>query len=207
MTVSEESHAPSGGAENPSGIESKVENQSGKEDDFVKRETYQKTLAQEKNLRVRLKEAEDAVLKFKQDSEARAEKTLEEQNEYKKLYETHKAKSETLENQMNDYQSSLIDGHKIQAVLDSLPGKVKKREYYQFIDTSEIAFDPESKVIDEESVKTAVNRFVESYPDLIESREKRRLPNDSPQSSAPKTLNQMSLAEQLAAFGKLHSKA
>ena len=209
MSVNQETASNASSADqDPSGIDGEVETtvetaSTESHDDFVKRETFQKSVAQEKNLRQRLKDSETRLKELEAEKNAGVEKSLAEQNEYKKLYETYKAKSETLQGDMDNFNESLIDGHKLQAVLDKLPGKVKSRDYYRYIDLKSIAYDPETKSIDEESVTLAANKFLSERAELLDTKEKKRLPNDAPATKVPKSLGDLTLSEQLALAGNL----
>lgn len=158
----------------PSGTQ---ENQDRK--DFVKYETYKKTLNQEKNLRAKLEQASQELEEFKRKEQELEEKTLQEQGEYQKLLELERKKREEMEQKASQYEQSIMQAHKLNAFKEKLPGQIANPAYYDFVDLEKIVINPETGEIAEESVQSAVDEFLGSHQRLIVTKNS-GLPNQAP---------------------------
>lgn len=137
----------------------------------VEPEVYTRIMGELKTAQAKLKllEAEKAN---QEDSK------LKEQNEWKTLAEQkEKALLETTA-KLNDLESNIVDSFKINAFQRLLGGKIKNESYYQFVDTSAIAYNPETKRVDEESVKVVVADFIKNHSSLVEFKAG-RMPNEA----------------------------
>lgn len=139
------------------------------EKDTVKYATYKKLLNQRKKDAEELKELRE----FK---EALEEKEAKEKGNYEALLKSREEKIQTLESKLTSYEQDLTEGTKLQAFVDRLPGPVKRQEYLSFVNLDEIALDPETKKVDEHSLKNAVDDFVKNYGDLLDKKENNTLP-------------------------------
>lgn len=139
--------------------------------DVVAYETYVKTVDEVKSLKNKLKEIEERDNLTK-------EKTLKEQNEWKALAEAKEKQLLEEKEKTKQFESTLTESFKISAFTKHLNGKLRSDEYFDHVDLDKIVFNPETKRVDEESVKAVVADFVKKHPHLIEFR-KGKLPNES----------------------------
>ena len=168
----------SGQEEKNSQIPSGTQEQQDRKD-FVKYETYKKTLNQEKNLRAKLEQASQELEEFKRIEQEREEKTLQEQGEYQKLLEIERKKREEMEQKATQYEQSIMQAHKLNAFKEKLPGRIANPAYYDFVDLEKIVINPDTGEIAEESVQSAVDEFLSSHQRLIVTKSG-GLPNQAP---------------------------
>ncbi len=155
----------------------------------VKYDTYKRVLGTLKNREAEMNELKSKLEAYEQQERSLREKELESKGQYEQILNTYKSKINEYENKLTTYEKNLMEGQKLNAFLDALPGRVKKQEYLSFVPTDEIALDPTTGMVDEHSVKVAVSKFVEHYSDLI-----------TPANS--KTLPQLGRVGQIGAFKK-----
>ena len=184
-------------------IVSEPENQDDKkndaennEKDVVKYETYQRTIKQLKRIKEEKKELEDRLNQSEKDRQERAEKLreakereLEKNGEYKKLLELKEKELGEIKDRLEgvtkdkmEADKTITDTIKLHAFYDKIPGKIKKREYLNFVDLDNIVVNPESGEIDPASVDNVVNKFMESYSELVDTSHLGRLPGGTPAS-------------------------
>ena len=147
--------------------------------DSVKYDTYRKLLSETKTVKAKNSELEAKLKAFEDEKSAAEEKRLSEQGEYKKLLEIERKKSSELEEKDKAREKQLLDGYKLNAVLEKLPGKIASNDYLSFVDLDSIAIDPDSGTVDESSVSQTVNKFLEQHSRLLIT-DKGSLPNDAP---------------------------
>jgi len=156
-----------GSAENlqASGIEEKTQK------DKVAYETYQRTLAEAK----KAKAERDVLLAEKQ---AMSDNKLKEQNEWKKFAEQKEKEAAEEKAKRAELESTILDSLKLSAFQKLLGGKIKDDAYFQFVDTDRITYNPETKRVDEESVKSVVADFVKRHSGLVEFKSG-KMPNEA----------------------------
>lgn len=166
--------------------------QESKKEDFVKYESFEKLLGQHKNSKAEAERLQSELASLKAQEQERKERELAEKGEWKKLVELRDNEVKTLqqriaevENEKNHAHGTLIDAHKLQAVCDKLPGRVKNPKYLQWINLDEVAFNPDTREIDEASVQLAVNAFMEEHKDLVDTSHVGRLPADYARTATP----------------------
>lgn len=140
------------------------------EKDKVAYETYKRVLAEAKKFK-------DLAKQLADEKAQGDEQKLKEQSEYKKLADIYKAQLDEKNKLLQDQESSIVNGMKYQEFEKHLGGKLKNKEYATFIDFEKIAIDPETKRIDEESVKGVASSFLKSHPELVDLGSGARLPN------------------------------
>lgn len=128
--------------------------------DSVSYETYLKVLGEAKKTKERLKALED------QASQAQ-EKTLADQNEWKKLAETYKTKLSETTKTLKQQEESIVNGMKYQEFTKALGGTLKSDDYATFIPFEKISFNPDTKSVDGLSVKSAVEEFMAKHSGLV----------------------------------------
>jgi hypothetical protein len=136
----------------------------------VKYSTYKKAINQLKNQKGEIEELRN----FRRQIE---EKEMQKKGEYDKLLKVRDERINELEGKLGSIERDRLEGKKLNAFIDKLPGKIKKQEYLSFLDTDSINVDPESGQIDEMSLDNAVNSFVKNYNDLIQPTNSKSLPS------------------------------
>lgn len=174
------------------------ENQSN---DKVSYDTYRKVLNEAKKYR-------DAFKQVEEEKQRMGEQKLKEQNEWKTLAEQYKTKLDETSKVLSEQEASIVNGMKYQEFEKHLGGKLKDQEYATFVPFDKIAINPETKRIDEESVKGAVADFVKKHSHLVEFQSGSKLPNEAarPGSVGVKSLDEMSsgdIMNELRRIGKL----
>jgi hypothetical protein len=147
--------------------------------DVVKYNTYKHALADAKNHKARADELQAKLADFERKEQELVENRLKEQGEYKKLLEIERKKRKEEEDKRTHYEKSLLDAHKLSAVREKIPGKLKRNEYYSFIDTDKIILDHETGEIDQNSLEAVVNSFVQDHGALIERQGNVGLPQNA----------------------------
>jgi len=145
-------------------------------EDVVKYETYKKVLSQHKRSQqeaLELKQRLDVIEKRERERE---EALLTEQGEYKKLLELERKRSEEKSKEAERSAQMLLETHKLNAFREKLPGKLKHNSYYSFVPTDSIVIDPESGIIDDNSLSSVVSDFLKHHSALVESPSKKDLP-------------------------------
>lgn len=147
--------------------------------DTVKYSTYRHALADAKNHKKRAEELQARLADFERKEQELVENRLKEQGEYKKLLEIERQKRTEEEKKRAHYEKSLLDAHKLSAVREKIPGKLKRSEYYSFIDTDKIILDHETGEIDQNSLEAVVNSFIQDHGALIERQGSVGLPQNA----------------------------
>lgn len=194
--------------ENPSGNEDKKDlgeapktpEQGG---DKVAYETYQKVLAERKKdqakareLEAKLKELSEFKSSVEQERQKIKEQKLEEEGNWKALLEQRDNRLKEYEEKLNEYKSknqsyekNINDMIKLSAFDRALGGKLKKDEYYSFVDTDKIVINPETNQVDMDSLKNYANEFQNEHKELIDYK-RSKLPTDAPSGSAKLTYDE-----------------
>ena len=168
----------------------------------VSYETYQKVLNE-------AKKAKELVKTLAEEKARSDEKTLAEQQQWKTLADQYKTQLEQTKSVLSEQEKSIVNGLKYQEFEKHLGGKLKNRDYATFIDFEKIAINPESRTVDEESVKSVVSEFLKSHSPLVEFGSGVRLPNsagagfDSKMQPSYKEMTTAQLEEELRKLGKI----
>ena len=157
--------------------------------EVVDRETYLKTLSQEKNAKARLKEAEARIAEYEAQQKKVEEAKLKENGEYQKLLSQRDKEIEEERKQRQELEKSMLDSLKLGKVIDHIGGRVKRSEYLNFIDTDRIVYNPETREIDDETAKSVAEDFVKTHAELIDFKVG-KLPSDSPRGAESLTVEQ-----------------
>lgn len=140
--------------------------------DTVSYQTYLKTLSEVKKLK-------EQTRLYEEEKSRVHEQKLKEQNEWKALAEEKSKQAEQLAKNLKELNDQVVNGMKYQEFEKHLGGKLKSREYASFIDFEKIVINPETKAIDEESVKGVVSQFVKTHPALVDFGTG-KVPNEAP---------------------------
>lgn len=139
--------------------------------DTVAYDTYQKAITEKKQLAAKLKEFEDNRKK-------QEETELKQKEDYKKMLELRDMELNETKTKLVTVESRLAAGTKMSAFLENLNGKVEK-QYWGLIDLDSIVLDSETGLPDEMSVKKAVKDFQTTYPEIIKTGDRAKMPNDA----------------------------
>jgi hypothetical protein len=168
-----------------------------KSQDKVAYETYRSLLNEAKTAKEKVKVLEAA-------QKLQTESKMKEQNEWKALAEAKELEAKNLSDKLNGLESTITESIKLNAFQKHLGGKIKSDEYYQFVDTNSIAYNPETKRVDDESVKKVVAEFVKRHASLVEFKTG-KMPNEAASniSTKQKNYSEMSTDEIEAELRKL----
>lgn len=165
--------------------------------DKVAYESYQKAVKEMQLAKERAKAAEAQLQQLQ-------EGKLKEQNDWKALAEQkEKTLAETTQ-RLNELESTIVESVKLSAFQRHLGGKIKDEAYYSFVPVDSIVYNPETKKVDEESVKSAVSEFVKRHASLVEFKQG-KMPNEASSGSRVpgKSFEQMTTQELEAELRKL----
>lgn len=112
-----------------------------------------------------LKEREAELQRIKDEQALREKRQLEEQAEWKTLYEREKAEREKTSKELQEKSQFFVNTSKINAVVQKLGG-FKKDSYVKFVDTSRIDLR-EDGTFDADSINREVDRIKQEYPELL----------------------------------------
>ncbi len=174
-------------------------------DDRVAYSTYKQLLDQRKADQARATAIQAELDRLKSDAESAEAVRLTEQNRFKELYESEKAKREASEGQVKETNAKIAAQRKRDALKAELGG-VRKDEYLSFADLASIQLQDDGSV-DSDSVKQAANKFREAHPELITPKPGSKLPNDAAAGYTPpagKPLDKMT-PEELRALYVAHN--
>lgn len=158
-------------------------------EDKVKYDTFQRVLRQKKALEEKMSAYEKQLNEIKMREEAEKEESLRKQQKFEELSKELEAKLEKERKEKEEYQRNLLDTHKLQKVLEKLPGRPKRSEYLSFIDLDRVEIDASTGEVVEDSVSEVANDFLTNHGFLIETKG-RDLPNDAPKNTKKLTFEQ-----------------
>lgn len=192
-------------SEQDPGVGNTDPNAGGKTEQMVSYESYDKLMKQRKADQEENRKIREELDAIKADRERQAQEKAQKDGDWQKVIEAKnqenaslKEKVGNLESELGNLNKSFDDATKLQAVADKLPGKLKKKEYFNFIDTSKIVTDPETGALLENSVEEVANNFIENYGELLDIKKGTTPPADGPNSTQAITKEQwkkMSLAD------------
>lgn len=177
-----------------------------KSQDKVAYESFRKSVEAEKKARERANELEKRLKDIETRDQQANDNKLKEQNEWRALAESkEKAYLETSA-KLADLETTILDSVKLSAFQKHLGGRIKDDAYYQFVDTNSIAYNPDTKRVDEESVKSVVADFVKRHSSLVEFRSG-KMPNEAASNAtfSSKKVEDMSKDELANHIKELHS--
>jgi hypothetical protein len=145
---------------------------------------FRKLLGQRKKDKARLIEMEQKLHHYEAERREAEEKKLQEEGEFKTLLQRKEEELAAERERAKKAEDSLNYSYKLRAVLEKLPGKIRRNEYIDFMNVDAVKFDAESMDIDENSVQEVVNGFVTKYNDLIDYGDHGVMPGQAP--GAPK---------------------
>jgi len=172
----------SGGAPQGSGGITEIENPDNiAKPDVVKYETHEKLLREKKKRDEENSELKKRLEAFEKENKDKEEKELLEKENFKKLLEIREKEKKDLEEKYSGLQTSLQNGSKLRSFFDNVPGKIDE-QYWDLIDVSKIAINPETGAPDEASAKAYAEEFQKKYALVIRTGSSAKMPNDAPNS-------------------------
>jgi len=163
-------------------------NKDGSKKDYVTYESWNKLVDQRKYDRKKMAEMAKELDKYRTTEQERTQQDQIKRGEFEKALEQERKLRLQAEEERKGLTDSLYQQAKLYAFESELPGKLKHDHYRKHIDLNAIQIDPESGDIDQESVKSYVNNFMQSFGnDLVEVPTKKGLPSDAPGNGVPIT--------------------
>lgn len=178
-----------------------------KSQDKVAYESFRKSVEAEKKARERANELEKRLKEIEARDLQANDNKLKEQNEWKALAESKEKAYLEVSSKLNELETTILDSVKLSAFQKHLGGRIKDDAYYQFVDTNSIAYNPDTKRVDEESVKSVVADFVKRHSSLVEFRGG-KMPNEAASSAkfSSKKVEDMTKDELANHIKELHSQ-
>lgn len=169
-----------------------VSDDSQNQEDKVDYKTYHRVLKQHKESKEKADKLEAQIKElseFKEKMSKAEEAKLKEEGQWTQLLEQRESKISELSEKLNvineenqSYKQNLDDMVKINAFMNQLGGKLKRQEYYNFVDTSKIVINPETGTVDSDSLAKYANEFSNEFKELIAFNDA-KLPNGAPSSA------------------------
>lgn len=138
--------------------------------DTVSRKSFEKLLNQRKSDQSELRE----LRVYKQERE---EQEQLKRGEYEKILQSKDERIKSLQADIDAKNLERIEGKKLHAFLEKLPGKISDEDFMIHINTDAINIDPETGEIDSLSLEKEVDRFNKKYHRVIDYGNKKSLPS------------------------------
>jgi SMC interacting uncharacterized protein involved in chromosome segregation len=87
-------------------------------------------------------------------------------------------------NEVQSRDTAIVNFKKAAAFERAIGGKMKKEAYWNHVDFDKIAINPETGKIDDHSLKTAADGFIDEYKELVSFGSSANLPNGTPSGSS-----------------------
>lgn len=155
--------------------ENSVPPEQSQTNDKVSYDTYKRVLSEAKKLKEQVKLFEENQAKLQ-------EQALKEQNQWKALYEQREKELAETRKVLTEQEQSIVNGIKYQAFEKHLGGRLRDDEYVSHIPFERIVINPETKRVDEESVKNVVAEFTKKHSHLVDFGTG-KMPNGAPKST------------------------
>jgi len=136
--------------------------------DTVSYKTHEKLLNQHKKQQARLKELEEK-------EREREESEQLKRGEFEKVLSLKEEKIKNLQSVVEQRETERIEGKKLMAFMDKLPGAISDNDYLSHIDIDSIIID-ENGEIDSLSLEKEVDRFTKKHWRVIDYKNKKGLP-------------------------------
>lgn len=126
--------------------------------DTVSYETHRRLLDEKKKVAAKLSE-------FEAKEKAANDEKLRQQGEYQKLIEDREKQLAEANTKVSAYETQIDSARKLSA-FQKAAGDIDSK-WLNLVDINKIAFKPDTKEVDEFSVKTAVDNFKKQWPEAI----------------------------------------
>jgi hypothetical protein len=137
--------------------------------------SYKKVLDQRKADQEKAKTLAAKLAELESEKKARDEAEMQKRGEYEKLLKQREEELERERSIAKQNAEKVATTWKLNAVNSALQkegARIKKHDYFSFVDFNKIGFDSESMRVDDDSLKEVVNGFITNYPDLVERENK-----------------------------------
>lgn len=157
----------------------------------VSYETHRKLLGEKKSIQERYQQAASKASELEALIKSQETKALEEQNQYKQLYEQLKTENTGLKGAIEERDKTLEEALKIDAFTKALGNRKIPSKYMGFIGVDNIVIDPETSRVDELSAQKEVERILAEYPEIIRGAvDAKPVPAQAPQPAASSSKNE-----------------
>lgn len=178
--------------DNPSGVANPNDQDSSQVVDDnahekVSYHTHKKLLAQRKADQLKYQEAQKRIEEYERKEAEAAEQKLIETNQFKELADQRAQEIAELRAERESHRKAMQDGAKLNAFKELLPGQIKNKSYYAFVNLDAIEVDPDTGAVDAASVERQVNEFVTQHSGLYTPKQGATLPGEAPQGNTPAT--------------------
>lgn len=136
--------------------------------------TNERLLNQSKDWKSEAQKYKEAEAERLKQIESEKESKLREQGEYKQLLsqrekalQEKEAELEAEREKARKANETLLEARKLSAFENRLGGKLTNDKYLMFVNTKEIAVNPETNQIDQASVDATVQNFLSEHKDLV----------------------------------------
>jgi chromosome segregation ATPase len=170
-------------------IEDKIKVEKGKNPEAFKEESgdhmdalvkkKNELLNEKKKEQARNRQLEEELNSLKNMLRKQEEEKLEQNQEYKTLWENTQKEKEEIQNKYFGLQENLVKEKKIKEFNKVLGKSLSKDRYYDFVDVNSIIIEEDGSV-NKDSVKYVVNVFRENYPELTPKQEMPKIGTQSP---------------------------
>ena len=155
------------------------------------------------------KEMAMELARLKADLEAQQKAKLEEQNRFEELYRKAEQEKNNLLQERQQEKQLFVDAVKKSALKTELGGNIKD-QYLNLADFSSIEVREDGS-LDSETVREAANKFRQDHPALVPSSASGSINSIAPPvnpaiSNQPKSINEMTKEEKIAALLKMKQK-
>jgi hypothetical protein len=152
-----------------------------KDPDSISYAKYRELLGEKKDVSAKYAETKAQLDKFIAEQEESNRKALEEQNQFKQLYESERKKASKAVELLEAKEREAQEEKKFVAFQEKVGG-LTKAEYRRFFDADKIPLGADGS-IDEKSLETYANEFKMKFPELLKPSQKA-----PPPGTAPKTV-------------------
>ena len=152
------------------------------EGDWVKHETYSRTLGEAKKAKDELRDAQSKLAEYEKRDKKKEEDELKKKGELQKIIDNKEEEIAKLNDKISGYEMTFNNGKKLSAFFDALGGARVSDKYLGLVDTDRIVMNPETGEIDKTSAAKYAEEFKKEHPKLLETPGKGPgLPSDAPQ--------------------------
>ena len=160
--MSEENNSSSAATES-------VSKQEQEKEAFVSKKAYEDVSRDMHRFKQKNKELEATVNEFKSQLKAQEEQKMQEQEQWKELYQKREAELEQARREADSQRNQYLNAAKLSALKQEIGANVRD-EYLKFAPLDSIAFN-EDGTIDRDSVREAANSFRKEHGQLIPNSE------------------------------------
>lgn len=127
--------------------------------DSVSYETHRRLLDEAKKAKAKVAEYEAKEKQI-------AEEKLKQQGEYQKIIEAREAELAETRNKVTAYETQIDEARKLSAFQKAFGNEIDGK-WLGLVDVSKIAFKPDTKEVDDFSVKAVVDNFKKQWPEAV----------------------------------------